>query len=120
MLGQGKVDLSITLGKNFSLNNVLYTPGIQRNLLSASFLVKHGFKIIFESDKFNLLKNRMYIDMWYVLGEMFKFNIINKSDSSVYIVDSINLWYARLWYVNFKSIESMIKVCLLLICQNEK
>lgn len=76
-------------------------------------VVKHGFKIIFEINNFTLLKNGMYVGMGYVSGEMLKFNIINESESSVYIVDHVNLWYARLLYVNLKSIESMIKLGLL-------
>lgn len=62
----------------------------------------------------------MYVGMGYAFGGMFKFNINSKSNSFVYIVDSINLWHAILGYVNFKSIENMIKVNLLLKCHTEK
>ncbi|XP_075494791.1 uncharacterized protein LOC142532361 [Primulina tabacum] len=49
--GQGKVVLKMTSGKELTLNNVLYVPDIRKNLVSGSLLNKHGFRIVFESDK---------------------------------------------------------------------
>lgn len=86
VLGQGKVNLSLTFEKNLILNNVLYVPEIRTNLVLVNFLIKRGFKIILESNKFTLLKNMKYMGMRYVLGEMFKFNINNEIDSFFYIL----------------------------------
>ncbi|XP_073131456.1 uncharacterized protein [Henckelia pumila] len=54
--GQGKVILKMTSRKELTLNNVLYVPEIRKNLVSGSLLNKHGFRIVFESDKFVLSK----------------------------------------------------------------
>ncbi|PKI57989.1 hypothetical protein CRG98_021620 [Punica granatum] len=54
--GQGKVVLKMTLGKELTLNNVLYVLEIRKNLVSGSLLNKHGFKMVFESDKVILSK----------------------------------------------------------------
>ncbi|KAH9736282.1 hypothetical protein KPL71_018042 [Citrus sinensis] len=48
--GQGKVILKMTSGKELTLNNVLYVPEIQKNLVSGSLLNKHGFRMVFELD----------------------------------------------------------------------
>ncbi|XP_075491105.1 uncharacterized protein LOC142529455 [Primulina tabacum] len=59
--GQGKVVLKMTSGKELTLNNVLYVSNIRKNLLSGSLLNKHGFRIVFESDKVILLKSGMFV-----------------------------------------------------------
>ncbi|KAH9750232.1 hypothetical protein KPL71_013800 [Citrus sinensis] len=55
--GQGKVILKMTSGKELTLNNVFYVPEIQKNLVSGSLLNKHGFQMVFESDRVVLSKN---------------------------------------------------------------
>ena len=52
--GQGKVVLKMTFGKELTLTNVLYVPKIHKNLVSSSLLNSHGFRLVFESDKFIL------------------------------------------------------------------
>ena len=55
--GQRKVVLKMTYGKELTLNKVLYVPEIRKNLVSGSLLSKHGFRMIFESDKVVLTKS---------------------------------------------------------------
>ncbi|KZV24436.1 hypothetical protein F511_24231 [Dorcoceras hygrometricum] len=64
--GQGKVVLKMTSGKELTLNNVLYVPDIRKNLMFGSLLNKHGFRIVFESDKVVVSKNGMYVGRGYV------------------------------------------------------
>ena len=59
--GQGKVVLKMTSGKWLTLTNVLYVPEIRKNLVSGSLLNSHGFRLVFESDKFFLSKSGMYV-----------------------------------------------------------
>ena len=93
--GQGKVLLKMTSGKQLTLNNVLYVPKIRKNLVSQSLLNKHGFCMVFESDKIILSKSGMYVGNGYVSDGLFKLNvmtIINKNNqSSVYLLESSNL-----------------------------
>ena len=64
--GQGKVILKMTSGKSLTLNNVLYVPEIRKNLVSGSLLNKHGFRMVFESDKVILSKSGMFVGKGYV------------------------------------------------------
>ncbi|XP_048131601.1 uncharacterized protein LOC125314156 [Rhodamnia argentea] len=73
--GQGKVLLKMTSGKEPTLNNVLYVPKIRKILVSGSLLNKHGFRMVFESDKVILSKSRMYVGKGYVTDGLFKLNI---------------------------------------------
>ena len=75
----------------------MYVPKIRKNLVSRSLLNKHGFRMVFESDKVILSKFEMYVGKGYVSDELFKLNvmtIINKNNqSSVYLLESSNLWH---------------------------
>lgn len=46
--GKGTVILKMTLEKEITLKNVLYTPDVWRNLVSGTLLLKHGFKVVIE------------------------------------------------------------------------
>ncbi|KAL5563884.1 hypothetical protein UlMin_033631 [Ulmus minor] len=64
--GQGKVVLKMTSGKELTLNNVLYVLEIRKKLVSGLLLSKHGFHMVFESDKVVLTKSGMYVGKGYV------------------------------------------------------
>ena len=68
--GQGKVALKMTAEKELTLTKVLYVPDIQKNLVSGSLLNNHGFRLVFESNKFILSKSGMYVWKGYVSDGM--------------------------------------------------
>ena len=115
--GAGKVSLRMTSGKVVSLYNVLHVPEIRKNLVSTSLLVKHGFKVVFVSDKVVISKNDMYVGKGYLQDGLFKLNVMslidNKINSSVYLLELNNLWHARLGHVNYKSLKRMINMEIL-------
>ncbi|GJT38896.1 ty1-copia retrotransposon protein [Tanacetum coccineum] len=52
VISKGKVFLKFTSGKTLALNNVLYVPSLQRNMVSGSLLVRAGLESFrFRSDK---------------------------------------------------------------------
>lgn len=105
--GQGKVMLKMTLGNEFSLNDVLYVSSISKNLVSGSLLSKTGFKLVFELDKVILTKNGMYVRKEYMSNVFFKLNVmtvilnINKISSPVYMVELSDVWHGKLGHINF-------------------
>ncbi|GJX64041.1 retrovirus-related pol polyprotein from transposon TNT 1-94 [Tanacetum coccineum] len=109
--GEGDVVLKMTSEKVLKLTNVLYVLEIRKNLVSGWLLNKFGFCLVFESDKFVLSKNQMYVGRGYVMNGMFKLNVmvvkneINKMNSSAYLIESSNVWHGRLGYVNFNSMR---------------
>ena len=65
---------------------------------------------MFESDKFLLTKNGVYVGKGYVDKDMFKLCVMalkpNKNDNEInnpytYLLKSSNIWHARLVHVNF-------------------
>ena len=72
--GQGKLVLKMTPRKELTLINVLYVPEIRKNLASGSLLNNHGFRFVFESNKFVLSKGGMYVGKGYVEVECNDYN----------------------------------------------
>ncbi|GJW99002.1 retrovirus-related pol polyprotein from transposon TNT 1-94 [Tanacetum coccineum] len=104
--GEGDVILKMTFEKELKLTNVLYVPEIRKNLVSGWLLNKFDFHLVFESDKFVLSKNQMYVGRGYAMNGMFKLNVmvvkneINKMNSSAYLIESSNVWHSRFGHPN--------------------
>ena len=111
VLGKGKVLLKLTSGKTLALNDVLHVPNIRANLISVSLLGKVGVKVSFESDKIVMTKNNVFVGKGYCDQGLFVLNIdeiINKNaSSSAYLIDSIDMWHARLGHANISYIKKM-------------
>ena len=88
--GKGTMDLEFTFGKIVSLTNVCHVPEVRKNLASGSLLNKHGFKLVFESDKFILSKGGIFVEKGYLYEGRFKLNV-NKINNSIYMLDSLYL-----------------------------
>ena len=116
---EDNIVLKMTYGKDLTLNNILYVPDIRKNLVFGSLLIKHGFRLVFESDKVILSKYGMFVGKGYEVNGMFKLNVMtvkpkiinNKaSTSSVYLLESSILWHGRLGHVNFNSLQRLINL----------
>ncbi|GJV73984.1 retrovirus-related pol polyprotein from transposon TNT 1-94 [Tanacetum coccineum] len=66
--GEGDVILKMTSEKELKLTNVLYVQEIRKNLMSGWLLNKFGFCLVFESNKFVLSKNQMYVGKGYAVN----------------------------------------------------
>jgi hypothetical protein len=71
VLGVGTVDLKFTSGKIVQLKNMQHVPSIKKNLVSVSHLMKHVFKLVFESNKVVLSKYGTFARKGYECGGMF-------------------------------------------------
>ncbi|KZV25402.1 hypothetical protein F511_07286 [Dorcoceras hygrometricum] len=119
--GIGKVVLKMTSRKELALIDVLHVPEIRKNLVSGSELVKAGFRLVFESNKFILSKNGVFIGKGYLEDNLFKMNVMpvlrefdgNKIKASTYIVECSNLWHGRLGHVNYNTLKRLVKLNLL-------
>nr|GEY23657.1 hypothetical protein [Tanacetum cinerariifolium] len=67
--GEGDVFLKMTSEKELKLTNVLYVLEIRKNLVFGWLLNKFGFRLVFESDKFVLSKNQMYVGRVYAMND---------------------------------------------------
>ena len=88
--------------------------------MSGSLLSKKGFRLVFEFDKFVLIKSGIYVGKGYMSDGLFKMNVMtivpnfnNKNTSSAYMIESSNVWHGRLGHVNFDTMRKLMKLELL-------
>lgn len=69
---------------------------------------------MFESDKFVLIKNKMFIRKGFANSRMFKLNVINEmSSTSAYLMESCDLWHSRLGHVHYNKVKHMSNLGLI-------
>ncbi|GJU73316.1 zinc finger, CCHC-type containing protein [Tanacetum coccineum] len=120
--GIGRVLLTFTSGKTLCLDNVLYVPGIRKNLVSEIVLNKCGYKQVLESDKYILSRHGSFVGFGYVCNGMIRLNLnyplfnafacmITSSHSNS--LSKSELWHARLGHVHYKRMKDMSKMSLI-------
>lgn len=133
VVGYGTVVLRLSSGKNLTLGEVLHVPDIRKNLVSGSVLVKRGFRLVFESDKFILSKFGMFLGKGYLSEGLFKLSVMalrqepvegkdnnNNEASSSYLIECSDLWHCRLGHVNLNAIKRLVNLDLLKVNEFNK
>ena len=67
----GHIDLRMTLGKVLTLQEVLHVPTLQRNLISEYSLLRAGYRIVKESNKFIISKSNIFIGKDFICDGFF-------------------------------------------------
>jgi len=109
------IDLRMTLRKVLTFQDVLYVSTLQRNLISESLLLRAGYKIVKESNKFIIFKSNTYIGKGFVCDGLFRVNVVNPFDNEIFIpvalnIESYDIWYERLGHVKFNFIKKIINL----------
>ncbi|GJU45108.1 zinc finger, CCHC-type containing protein [Tanacetum coccineum] len=120
ILGRGNVVVEFSSGKTITLVNVVYVPGLRKNLMSAPVLNKCGYKQVYESDKYILSRHGVFVGFGYYNNGMFMLNLnkVPNTFSSVCMISSkdvdSSMWHARLGHVHYKRMLAMSKDNLIL------
>ncbi|GJV00252.1 zinc finger, CCHC-type containing protein [Tanacetum coccineum] len=115
ILGRGNVVLEFSSGKTITLVNVVYVPGLRKNLMSGPVLNKCGYKQVYESDKYILSRHGVFVGFGYYNNGMFMLNLnkVPNTFSSVCMISSkdvdSSMWHARLGHVHYKRMLAMSK-----------
>jgi len=72
----GRIDLRMTSEKVVTLQDVLHLATIQRNLINKSFLLKVGYRIAKESNKFVISKSNIFFGKGFVCDGFLWLNVI--------------------------------------------
>ena len=92
--------MKLTSGKTLALSDVMHVPSIRTNLISIALLSKGEVKVSFESDKIVMIKNNVFVGKGYCDQGLFVLNVSevinNNASTSAYLVDSYDIWHARL------------------------
>ena len=110
VLGKDKIMLKLTSGKTLALSDVLHVPNIRVNLVSVALLGKVGVKVSFESDRIVMTKNNVFVGKGFCnqgLVVLSIYEVMNGTSPSTYLIDSYDVWHARLGHVSSGYIKKM-------------
>ncbi|RDY06639.1 hypothetical protein CR513_09344, partial [Mucuna pruriens] len=99
VLGKGKIRLKLTFSETLALSNVLHVSSIRVNLVLVALLRRVGVKMSFELDKIVITKNNGYYDKGLFVLSISK-TISENASSSSYMIDSYDIWHAKLGHTN--------------------
>jgi hypothetical protein len=79
---------------------VQHVPRINRNIISGSLLCRDGFKLVFESNKFIILKFGLFIGKVYDNGGLFRLSVVHNYNNVANSVSysKLNEGEATVWH----------------------
>ncbi|MCO5594752.1 hypothetical protein L7F22_048785 [Adiantum nelumboides] len=114
--GVGKILITISDGSDLCLPDVLYVPGIKKNLLSVSSLAKNGLRVIFEDDicivrdrenGYSLITTGTLENGLFVLDRYEKQIQACIAKTKTQAMQDAELWHARFGHVGYGSLMTL-------------
>ncbi|MCO5548009.1 hypothetical protein L7F22_001465 [Adiantum nelumboides] len=114
--GVGKILITISDGSDLCLPDVLYVPGIKKNLLSVSSLAKNGLWVIFEDDRcivrdrengYSLITTGTLENGLFVLDRYEKQIQACIAETKTQAMQDAELWHARFGHVGYGSLMTL-------------
>ncbi|MCO5605620.1 hypothetical protein L7F22_059803 [Adiantum nelumboides] len=114
--GIGKILITILDGSDLCLPDVLYVPGIKKNLLSVSSLAKNGLRVIFEDDRcivrdrengYSLITTGTLENGLFVLDRYEKQIQACIAETKTQAMQDAELWHARFGHVGYGSLMTL-------------
>jgi hypothetical protein len=112
--GIGQASVKLKTGNNVHLSNVLYVPGLEKNLISISFLEDKGNRIAFVYVKVLSWPRDSSIKNARVIGthEGRLYRLLEQNDEGL-VHDEVNpneLWHRRYAHINYQSLPFLKKI----------
>jgi hypothetical protein len=106
--GIGQASVKLKIGNNVHLSNVLYVPGLEKNLVSISCLEDKGNRITFVDGKVLSWSRDSSIENARVIGtcEGRLYRLLERNDEAL-IHDEVNpneLWHRRYAHINYQAL----------------
>ncbi|MCO5576454.1 hypothetical protein L7F22_030264 [Adiantum nelumboides] len=114
--GVGKILITISDGSDLCLPDVLYVPGIKKNLFSVSSLAKNGLRVIFEDDRcivrdrengYSLITTGTLENGLFVLDRYEKQIQACIVETKTQAMQDAELWHARFVHVGYGSLMTL-------------
>ncbi|MCO5611254.1 hypothetical protein L7F22_065506 [Adiantum nelumboides] len=114
--GVGKILITISDGSDLCLPDVLYVPGIKKNLLSVSSLAKNGLRVIFEDDRcivqdrengYSLITTGTLENGLFVLDRYEKKIQACIAETKTQAMQDAELYHARFGHVGYGSLMTL-------------
>ncbi|MCO5611034.1 hypothetical protein L7F22_065284 [Adiantum nelumboides] len=114
--GVSKILITISEGSDLCLPDVLYVPGIKKNLLSVSSLAMNGLRVIFEDDRcivrdqengYSLITTGTLENGLFVLDCYEKQIQACIAETKTQAMQDVELWHARFGHVGYGSLMTL-------------
>jgi hypothetical protein len=106
--GVGEASYRLDSGKPMKMKDVLYVPGLKKNLISISALEEKGFRVAFVDGEVLMWPRGKKINDVVVIGEQEGglYKLKGRSDSALAhsTVDPSELWHRRLSHIHYKAL----------------
>lgn len=95
--------------KKIIIQNVLYVPGLQFNLLSVSKLEIKGYKILFDKGKGIIFKNNVVVAEATRNHRVYELTLTHCLHATIdcMVACDLELWHRRLGHVGYNNIKKM-------------
>lgn len=115
--GKGKIVLKMEVNgnrRNLQINELLYVPELERNLLSVSKMTKEGYKVNFSKKNCYIKKGDIEVATAKHEKGLHKIEVYGEEVNSVTascetISNCIHIWHRRLGHRNPESIKDLVK-----------
>jgi hypothetical protein len=111
--GVGESNYNLDSGTPMKMKDVLYVPGLTKNLLSISALVKKGFRIAFIDGEVLMWPKGKTIEEAIVIGKeeggLYKLKGHSEAALTHSIENPCELWHRRLAHINSKALPYVSK-----------
>jgi hypothetical protein len=111
--GVGESNHKLNLGNSLKMKDVLYVPGLKKNLLSISSLEKKGFRVAFIDGEVLMWAKGETSNEAIIIGSeengLYKLKGHSEAAMTHAIENSCELWHRRLAHINYKALPYICK-----------
>jgi hypothetical protein len=111
--GVGESNHKLNSGNSLKIKDVLYVPGLTKNLLSISALQKKGFRVAFIDGEVLMWAKAETLNEAIIIGSeenaLYKLKGHSKATMTHAIENSCELWHRRLAHINYKALPYICK-----------
>jgi hypothetical protein len=111
--GVGESNHKLNSGNSLKMKEVLYVPGLKKNLLSISALEKKGFRVAFIDGEVLMWAKGETLNEAIVIGNeengLYKLKGHSEVAMTHAIENSCELWHRRLSHINYKALPYICK-----------
>jgi transposase InsO family protein len=112
--GVGESNYKLNSGNSMKMKDVLYVPGLTKNLLSISALEKKGFRVDFIDGEVLMWAKGETLNEAIIIGSeengLYKLKGHSEAAMTHAIENSCELWHRRLTHINYKALPYICKV----------
>jgi hypothetical protein len=114
--GVGESNHKLNSGNSLKMKDILYVPGLKKNLLSISYLEKKGFRVAFIDGEVLMWANGETLNEAIIIGSeengLYKLKGHSEAAMTHAIENFCELWHRWLAHINYKALPYICKAVI--------